>query len=136
MLNQSLNSEFIVAKVQSRIAKFLAMREKILRVKDHPDPAIRAKAASLLVAQGSLEGDIAMAQDKINKVQSGAYTYSDILYLGDVAYRMETHIKRATDLEREAGGEAQPKSGIGGYDWFTIAKWGAIALLIKRVLRL
>lgn len=93
----------VEAKIQSRIAKFLAMKEVIVKLQKHPSPSISSKAKGLYSAQYSLENELKNALAKVEMIKSGAYTYSDVISVSSFAYDMDNHIKAVQALEQETG---------------------------------
>ena len=130
-----ISSDYIVAKVQSRIGKLLAQREIILRLKNFNEPGIREAAESLLVDQTRLESDLGSAQAVITKIKAEAYSYAEmipqVIFLGDVGRRMENQIRAVRDLENEAAG-VKPT----GFDLKKMATVSGLLYMAAKILRL
>ncbi len=118
MLSQGTLSPIadIEAKIQSRVAIFLSMKQLIINTRkvviQIPD---KAKAESLYNKQVLLETQLQKALADIDKVKAGAYTYSDILGVGRFYWDMENHIKAVKGFAEEKNIIEPTKSGT--WDW-------------------
>jgi hypothetical protein len=94
----------IEAKIQGRVAKFLGLKETVLRLTKSPSLSIQSEARELYNTQLLLEKELQTNLKRIEQIKSGAYTYSNILQVGDFAYNMENHIGKVQKLEEKTKG--------------------------------
>lgn len=114
--------EYARGKIQARIAKLLASRSVLISLTTHSESNVRAEAEKLLVTQSAIENDLSKANAIFEKVRSGTYTGSDVIFLGDVALSIEQHIDNVDKLNEHAiGGKSQVESTI---------PWQKIGLLV------
>ena len=64
--------------------------------------SIKSKATGLMAAQKSLEADLSIAQGNVEKFQSGAWSFGDIITTGEIGNRLLQHISQVNQLEKEA----------------------------------
>ena len=96
----------IEAKIQSKVARFLLLKEPLLRLSSRSTNLdTRSTAAGLLANQTSLEIQLKEALEKIEEVKRGVYTYSDVIDLGYFAYSFDKHIGEAEELIKASRGE-------------------------------
>ncbi len=121
----------IAAKIQTRIATFLLLKDTLVQLSKNESVVISERAKSLFESQTKLEGDLATVLGDIEKFKQGSWTFSDITSLTTFYYQMESHIKDVKDLQQQASGVAPSGSG-----WLTWLPWVVIigipvALLTK-----
>lgn len=105
----------IEAKIQSRIATFLLLKETLVKLSRSDSVVISQQARSLLTVQSSLEGDLAKVLGDLEKFKQGAWTFSDVARLSSFYYLMENHIKDVGKLQQESKGVVE--SGLNLGDW-------------------
>jgi len=96
--------EDVQALIKGKVGEFLAAEQTIRKHMQNPSVTIRGKAAGLLGAHQALEIELGGAQAKIAQFQTGAWSFSDVITLGDVGTRLLQHLSSVASLEREAGG--------------------------------
>lgn len=96
------------ARIQARVAKFLGLKTTLVGLTRHGSPSISSRANALYTAQQMYEKQLQEALAKIEQIKAGAYTYSDIIWLGTFVYDMESHINKVQKLQEDAGTVAVP----------------------------
>jgi len=96
--------EDVQALLKGKVGEFLAAEQKLRSLAQNPTVTIRSQAAGLLAAHMMLEKEMADAQTKITNFQTGAWSISDAIKLGDVGTRLLMHLKKVASLEMQAGG--------------------------------
>lgn len=124
----------IEAKIQTRVAKFLASKEPLVRLSKHPSPSISTEAKGLLVTQYSLEVELKNALAKVELIKSGAYTYSDVISVSSFAYDLDKHIKDVQDLVARTGGPVAVTQPEPFSSWIIMSgvALGTLYLLLRR----
>lgn len=90
------------AMIKGKIGDFLNAESKLMSLQNNPSPSIRAKAAGLMAAHKTLEGDLSVAQGNVAKFQSGAWSFGDIITTGEIGGRLLNHVQAVDALEKEA----------------------------------
>lgn len=127
--------EDIQALLKGKVGEFLAAEQKLRSMAQSPAISIRSQAAGLLAAHMLLEKEMTNAQTKIENFQSGAWSISDAISLGDVGTRLLLHLKKVTELEQQAGNVVTQAATVPS---FVLPYAGALAavavlfLLIKK----
>ena len=122
----SLNPmEDVQALIKGKVGEFLQAEGTIRRYLTHVSASIRSDAAGLMAAHKTLEQELGSAQAKIAQFQSGAWSLSDVIALGDVGTRLLQHLSRVASLERSASGVMAPQFGISSV---AIPALGAVAV--------
>lgn len=96
------------ARIQARVAKFLGLKTILVGLTRHGSPSISSRANALYTAQQVYEKQLQEALAKIEQIKAGAYTYSDIIWLGTFVYDMESHINKVQKLQDDTGTVAMP----------------------------
>lgn len=92
----------IEGKIQSRIAKFLGLKETLIGLTKNPVLTIQSAAQTLLNKQYELEKQLQDNLRTIDKIKStGAWTFSDVVNLSVYAYAMETQINTTDKLAEQ-----------------------------------
>lgn len=127
MLGQT---EFLIleGKIESRMAQFLMLKEKLSKLVLIPKTKDRANI--LLAVQLKLETDLRTSLDTIDAVKAGKYDIGDIALVGAFYWAMEKQIKDVEALEREAGGVSAPSPA-----WLMPVAAGGIILLLYFIWR-
>ena len=92
----------IEAKIQSRIGKFLLLKEKLMKLMKSPIITVRDKATLLMMTQDRLQEELRKALNSIEVMKQGVWSFSDITGLGTFYYEMEKQIRDVDKLESEA----------------------------------
>lgn len=100
--------EDVQAILKGKVGEFLQAEQKLRSLAQHPTITIRSKASGLLAVHALLEKEMGEAQTKIAQFQTGAWSISDAIALGDVGTRLLSHLRDVASLERQAGGVTQP----------------------------
>lgn len=111
MLSQSdLNPvDVIAAKIQTRIATFLSLKEPLITLTKYPIDSISSEANDLYTVQGVLESQLADNLKLIDVMKSGAWNFSNVASLGVFYSEMEKHITNVHKLQDKAGITVQPE---------------------------
>jgi len=99
--------EDVQALLKGKVGEFLAAEQKLRTLAQSPSISIRSEAAGLLAVHMQLEKEMSEAQTKIANFQTGAWSISDAITLGDVGTRLLSHLRKVTSLEGRAGGVVQ-----------------------------
>lgn len=92
----------IEAKIQTRVAKFLALKGPLLKMtRLHPLLSKRNEAMQLYSKQKVLEVELANMLEVIKKIKTGAYTYGDVAEVAAFGYTFEKHIRTSEKLIEE-----------------------------------
>lgn len=124
----------IEGKIQARVAKFLSMKDALMRLARSTSLTVQSEAKELLDRQYALEKDLQTTLNTINVIKSGAYSITDIVTAGNFAYEMENHINAVHKLQDKTKGTVTPSilsTGIGS----TPIILGALAIGAILVLR-
>jgi hypothetical protein len=104
--NSTLNPlDTIQAKIQARVAKFLSLKEIILRYINSSSITVRSKAMVLYNQQKNLEEQLPDVLNQIEILKQGAWTLSDIANIGLFYAALETQIKDVGKLVNMAEGK-------------------------------
>lgn len=98
MLSQNYTSKltFIAeAKIQSKIAKFLQLKEFILKQTYHPSPEISNRAKQLYSNQVSLEAELQKGLALIDDMKKTGFEVGKSVEVASIASAMDTHMKAA-----------------------------------------
>lgn len=106
--------EDVQALIKGKVGEFLQAEQALRRLTAHPSVSVRAQANALLAEHTVLEGELGTAQSKIAQFQTGAWSLSDVISLGDVGTRLIQHLGKVTSLERSASGVTSPLSVMSG----------------------
>jgi hypothetical protein len=104
--------EDVQALIKGKVGEFLQAEGIIRKYLQHTSASIRAEAAGLLAEHTLLEGELGSAQTKIAQFQQGAWSFSDVISLGDVGTRLVQHLSKVTSLEQKATGVYSPSMGL------------------------
>ena len=102
MLAQSNLSPIIdlEAKIQSKVANFLILKERIVNLVRYPSPSIQTKAKELLIIQNQLEKKLQEVLDTIDVIKSGSWSFSNIIDISSFYARMEKQFSEVNKLEK------------------------------------
>ena len=103
--------EDIQALLKSKLGEFLVAEQALRRLTQHPTVTIRSQANVLLAEHTALENEMKNAQAKIAQFQAGAWSFSDVIALGDVGTRLLSHLQKVAGLERQVGSRV-PAAGL------------------------
>ncbi len=92
----------IEAKIQSRIAKFLSLKEILMNLMNFPSLTISSKARIYLNTQEKLENELPGILNDIKILKSGSWTLSSVGNLGIFYASMEDQIKNVSILNDDA----------------------------------
>lgn len=102
------------AKLQEKIADFLAARARLSRLMSNPSLQIQGQAQGLYAVQVQLESQLQNEiMPKIQAVQSGTWSFSDLGTLGGFTMSMITQINDVNTLDAQAGGVTNTTPFIG-----------------------
>lgn len=106
MLSQEFLSpkSIVEAKIQSRVAEFLGLKEKLLRLSASTNLSLAKKASNLLITQKVVESDLTSLQPTIDKIKQGLYSFTDLAKLTKLGVEIEAQIEASKNLIRSAGG--------------------------------
>lgn len=104
--------EDIQALIKGKVGEFLQMETTLRQLMQHSSASIRAEAAGLMAEHKLLEGELGSAQAKIAQFQQGAWSFTDVIALGDVGTRLLQHLSKVTSLGQKAGGVYTPSTGL------------------------
>lgn len=124
----------IEGKIQARVAKFLSLKDALMRLARNPSLTVQSEAKELLDRQYALEKDLQTTLNTINIIKSGAYSITDIATAGGFAYEMENHINAVQKLQDKMKGAMTSSilpTGIGS----TPIILGALAIGALLILR-
>jgi len=111
-LNQLSPVDDISAKIQSKIAKFLMLKEKILELTKSPSVSISTKARVLFKQQEYLEKKLNVSLKQIEQMKEGSWSFSNIASLGMFYASMEKHVKKVKKLDDENKNVVKPALSI------------------------
>lgn len=94
--------EELQAMIKGKIGDFLNAERKLQVLMNSASVSIKSKATGLMAAQKSLEADLSIAQGNVEKFQSGAWTFGDIISTGEIGSRLLQHVNQVDQLEKEA----------------------------------
>ena len=100
--------EDIQALLKAKVGEFLAAEAKLRALAQNPSITVRSQANGLLAEHAVLEKEMSNAQSKIAQFQTGAWSISDAITLGDVGTRLLSHLGKVISLEQQASGVVQP----------------------------
>lgn len=98
MLSQNYTSKLISlaeAKIQSRVAKFLELKEKLNQFQYHPSPTISNRAKQLYSNQLSLEVELQKGLALIDDMKTTGFEVGKSVEVASIASAMDTHMKAA-----------------------------------------
>ena len=130
--------DVIAAKIQSRIAIFLTLKETLIGLINQGSVSVSSNATELYTVQGVLESRLNKALADIDKFKSGAWTLSDVATLTMFYTDMEKHIKNVHNLEKESGititpGGLMPQDAAKYIPWLIgLGIAGTIAIVLMR----
>lgn len=81
-----------VSKIQSRAAKFLALKEPLYKQTFHPNPSVSNKAKELLAKQTELEGELNRGLALIEEIKT-SFDFGKSMEVGNIALRIDNHMK-------------------------------------------
>lgn len=82
-------------KIQSKVSKFLALKEPLNKMTYHPSPDISNRAKQLYSNQVSLEADLQKGLALINDMKTTGFEVGKSVEVASIAAAMDTHIKAA-----------------------------------------
>lgn len=123
--------EDVQALLKGKVGEFLQAEQKLRRLEQSPAISIRSQASGLLAVHMRLEKEMGDAQTKIAQFQTGAWSISDAISLGDVGTRLLTHLRNVASLEQQAGGVVQPGLST-SMTWPVIGLAAVAAVLLLR----
>ncbi len=92
----------IEAKIQSRIAKFLSLKEILMNLMNFPSLTISSKAKVYLDNQFKLEDELPGILNDIKILKAGSWTLSSVANLAVFYNNMEDQIKNVSILNDDA----------------------------------
>lgn len=123
--------EPIVAKLQTDVGQFLALKQRLLTARMLPlAPAQRATVDALYADQTTLEAQLPGAMQAVQRLQAGQLSFGDSITVTTFVTQMELHNRRVTDAL--AGLPAAPSTSV---DWSKVVLYGSLALGAYYVLR-
>lgn len=123
----------IESKIQSRVATFLLSREKLIKLSKSSSITVSDKAKILLVVQSNLESQLTNALGMIERLKTGAWTFSEIAGLTTFGYSLDRQIRDVEELERESF-KSVSAGGIGDswLEWVPYLILGVGGVLVVR----
>lgn len=92
------------AKLQEKIADFLAARARLSRLMSSPNLQVKGQAQGLYAVQTQLESKLQNEMyPKLQSVQTGAWSISDVISLGAFTGQIITQLNNVHKLEQQAG---------------------------------
>ncbi|MEM4360096.1 MAG: hypothetical protein QXT45_06170 [Candidatus Bilamarchaeaceae archaeon] len=128
-LGQLTPVQRIEAEIQSKVAEFLGLKQRLVKLIQNPSLEIRSKAQGLYAVQQQLEGQLQEALKTIDNIKKGAWSFGDVLSLTDFSTRMLDQIKNVKSLESSAGGVQEVESGFGLWFPFLAFVVGSVLVL-------
>ena len=125
--------EELQAMIKGKIGDFLNAERKLQVLMNSASVSIKSKATGLMAAQKSLEADLSIAQGNVEKFQSGAWSFGDIITTGEIGNRLLQHISQVNQLEKEANNRTVIKdSSPTNYAPYVVVAVAALFLLKLR----
>lgn len=127
MLNDNATLNPILAvesKIQSRVAIFLMGKEKLAKLIGSPSAPVSDKAKALMAVQDSLQNQLPSMLASVERLKTGAWTFSEVASLTAYAYSLDKQIRDTEDLGKEAATGAAP--GLFSGEW---TEWVPYAFL-------
>lgn len=90
----------VEARIQSEVAKFLSLKQTLVSLQGSTNLIIQSRAAQLLQNQQTLEDELPGVMTILKNIKLGAYTMSDVTYVGVFARNMEQQIKDVNALSK------------------------------------
>ena len=95
------------AKLQEKIADFLAARARLSRLMKNPSLQVQGQAQGLYAVQTQLESQLQNdMMPRIQSIQAGVWTFSDIALLIGFTMSIANQINSVNRLDAQAGGIA------------------------------
>lgn len=129
MLSQAADNALalVEAKIQSRIAKFLTLKEILVKLTMVVNANIVSRARTLLAVQDQLQKNLTQALLDIEELKKIGWSITGITSLSAFYYLIEKQIKDVGQLQSDAG----PIPIIAAIpQWFLPAIAGSIILLL------
>lgn len=124
---EPLEIERIKALIQSRLGKFLALRETLLNIRNFSlDLNIRTKAEALLSIQSDLEKELSNGLKIMENIDRGVYSMSDLITLGTLSYGIEKQINDVSDLEKEYVSGPKEETKMTGFELLVLSLIGGV----------
>ena len=133
-------SELLEAKIQSRIADFLALKKPLLDLTQNLIPSINSKAKSLYQNQAILEKELQDNLKKIETMKTSGLDFGTVAQIGTFYAMMEKHIgdsHKFMDLAKQntvqETGITDPRDAVPFIKWVGLAGLvGMVALGLRR----
>lgn len=131
MIGQATAFDPLVAKLQTDVGEFLALKQRLLTARMLPlTPPQRAAIEQLYTEQTRLEAQMPPAMQAVQRLQAGQLNFTDSLTVTTFVAHMELHNRRAT--QALAGLPAAPATSM---DWGKVLLYGSVAVGAYFVLR-
>ncbi len=117
----------IEASVQSRVARFLGLKEALLKLQRSSNLMVQQEARDLYARQQTLEVELKAALATIDKLKQ-QFSFGGSFKVAAFVARMESHISSVERLQAEAGMTTPP--GVAGATWPWLLGFGAAGLAI------
>lgn len=123
--------ESVKAKIQSKVANFLLLRERLVSLTQSPNLTVASEAARLLAQQSSLEGMLSENLARMQAMSQGSWSMGDISDLTIFYLNMESHRKEVESLgsQNAKSGTVSASAGGGFSDyipWIILAGVGVV----------
>ena len=116
------------AKIQSKVASFLSLKEPLQKMTYHPNLEISNRAKQLLNNQVVLETKLQTGLALISSMKTEGFDLGKSIEVGKIAVEMDSHIKQAKlFLEKTPEAQQAPMIGKSSKEFL---KQGVIGLVI------
>lgn len=96
----------IETNIRSYVGRFIAGRATITKLQQSPDLQVQSQANKLMTTQLGLEKDLDKATSLIPNIKAGAYTFGDLLWLGNFGRQLTAQVKSVDNLAKGLKSEA------------------------------
>lgn len=123
------------AKIQSEVAQFLTLKERLLGLSSFSEPKISDEAKVLMSTQVLLEKDLPAMKDELMRLKEGKIDLSQLPQLVYYGYMVESHISDVQDLEDKAKELGYKPSAAFAIPWTMVVLTGVAVILVYAAFR-
>jgi len=113
----------IETNIRAYVGRFIAGRATIAQLQQSPDLQVQSQANKLMTTQLQLEPDLEKATALITNIKAGAYTFGDLLWLGNFGRQLTNQVKAVENLAKGL------KPAIAGMNTNTMIFMGAVSVV-------